>query len=362
MDKPFNSGQLSPFSRDPRRTAGYPQWAGFNGAGDPRLISHGEGRFLAVTAHLFRCLAAGAVASLSAHAYAQEQYPAKLIRIISPAAGGNADIIARFISANLTESLGQQVIVDNRGAIAPGIVAKAAPDGYTVLVTGSPAWLLPVLKPGVGWDAKDLAPVTLATTSPSLLVVHPSVPASNVRQLIALAKSRPGEINFASGTVGATPYLAGEMFRHMAGIKIVGIAYKGTGPAVTAVMTGEVHMMFPGAPAAMPYVTERRLRALAVCSLEPSPFAPGVPTVAATGLPEFESISPFGIMVPRGTPTTIVNRLQQEIARALNKPDVKAKLFSAGSEVVTNTPEAFGAKIRADMERVSKLQQAGLKP
>jgi tripartite-type tricarboxylate transporter receptor subunit TctC len=310
-----------------------------------------------------RYLAACAVlvASTIVPAAAQDAYPSKVVRLITPAAGGNADIIARFLSAGLPESFGQQVIVDNRGAIAPGIAAKAPPDGYSVLVTGSPAWLLPVLKPGVGWDAKDFAPVTLATTSPSLLVVHPSVPAANVRQLIALAKSRPGEINFASGTVGATPYLAGEMFRHMAGIKIVGIAYKGTGPAVTAVMTGEVHMMFPGAPAAMPLVREGRLKALAVCSPEPSPFAPGVPTVAATGLPGFESISPFGILVPRGTPPAIVNRLNQEIARALNRPDVKAKLFSAGSEVVANSPDAFAAKMRTDIERVETLVKGGLR-
>jgi tripartite-type tricarboxylate transporter receptor subunit TctC len=305
-------------------------------------------------------IAVALAASIALPAAAQE-YPVRLVRIVAPAAGGNADIIARFVSTGLAESLGQQVIVDNRGAIAPGVVAKAPPDGYTVLVTGSPAWLLPVLKPGVPWDAKDFAPVTLATTSPSLLVVHPSVPAANVRQLIALARSRPGEINFASGTVGATPYLAGEMFKHMAGIRIVGIAYKGTGPAVTAVTTGEVHMMFPGAPAAMPYEKQARLKALAVCSAQPSPFAPGVPTVAATGLPGFESVSPFGILVPRGTPPAIVERLNQEIARALNRPDVKSKLFNAGSEVVANSPDAFAAKIRGDMERVSKLVAAGLR-
>lgn len=295
-------------------------------------------------------------------AIAQEQYPSKVIRLIAPAAGGNADIVARFVSQGLTASLGQQVIVDNRGAIAPAIVAKAPPDGYMILVTGSPAWLLPVIKPGVGWDAKDLAPITMATSSPSLLVVHPSVPAGNVRQLIALARARPGELNFASGTVGATPQLAGEMFKQMAGINIVGISYKGTGPAVTAVMTGEVHLMFPGAPAAMPFVKQGKLKALAVASLEPSPFAPGVPTVAATGLPHFESISPFGIMAPRGTPAAIVNRLQQEIARTLNEPDAKAKLFNAGSEVVANPPDAFAAKIRSDVDRVAKLVQKMVMP
>lgn len=305
---------------------------------------------------------AGMLVFAGAAAYAQEQYPSKVVRIVTPASGGNADIVARFIASGLTASLGQQVIVDNRGAIAPGVVAKAPPDGYTLLVTGSPAWLLPLLTPGVPWDAKDFAPITLATSSPSLLVVHPSLPARSVRELIALAKARPGELNFASGTVGATPYLAGELFKHMAGVNIVRVTYKGTGAAVVAVMTGEVHLMFPGAPAAMPYVKQGRLRALAVCSAEPSPFAPGVPTVAATGLPDFESISPFGFMAPRGTPASIVNRLNQEVARVLNSEDVKPKLFNSGSQVVANSPEAFAAKIRTDIERITKLvKSAGLR-
>jgi tripartite-type tricarboxylate transporter receptor subunit TctC len=295
-------------------------------------------------------------------AAAQDAYPSKVVRIVTAAAGGNADILARFVATGLTPGLGQQVIVDNRGSIGPAVAAKAAPDGYTILVTGSPTWLLPVLQPGVPWDVKDFAPITLATSSPSLLVVHPSVPVKTVRQLIALAKARPGELNFASGTVGATPYLAGEMFKHMAGIDVVRVTYKGTGPAVTAVMTGEVHYMFPGAPAAMSYVKQGRLRAVAVCSLEPSPFTPGIPTVAASGLPDFESISPFGILAPRGTSPAIVNRLHKEIARALNAEDVKAKLFNAGSEVVVNSPEAFAAKMRSDIERVGKLvKSAGLK-
>jgi tripartite-type tricarboxylate transporter receptor subunit TctC len=295
-------------------------------------------------------------------AHAQEPYPSKVVRLVTPASGGNADILARFLSIGLAPILGQQVIVDNRGAIAPGVVAKAPPDGYTLLVTGSPAWLLPVLTPGVPWDAKDFAPITLATSSPSLLVVHPSLPTKSVRELIALAKARPGELNFASGTVGATPYIAGEMFKHMAGVNIVRVTYKGTGPAVVAVMTGEVHLMFPGAPAAMPYVKQGRLRALAICSAEPSAFAPGVPTVAATGLPNFESISPFAVMAPRGTPASIVNRLNQEVARVLNNEDVKTKLFNSGSEVVANSPEAFAAKIRSDIERITKLvSSAGLR-
>jgi tripartite-type tricarboxylate transporter receptor subunit TctC len=295
-------------------------------------------------------------------ALAQEAYPSKVIRLVTAASGGNADVLGRFIQTGLTTALGQQVIVDNRGAIAPAVVAKAAPDGYTILVTGSSVWLLPLLKPGVPWDVKDFAPITLATSSPSVLAVHPSLPVKNVRQLIALAKSRPGELNYAAGTLGATPHLAGELFKHMAGVNLVRVGYKGTGPAVIALMSGEVHLMFPGAPAAMPYVKQGRLRALAVCSAEASPFAPGVPTVAASGLPAFESMSPQGVFAPAGTPPAIVNRLHQELAHTLNSDDVKQKLFNAGSQVVTNSPEAFASAMRADMERIATLVKvAGLK-
>jgi tripartite-type tricarboxylate transporter receptor subunit TctC len=291
-------------------------------------------------------------------AIAQEQYPSKVIRFITAASGGNADVLGRFIQSGLTASLGQQVIVDNRGSIAPAVVAKAPPDGYTILVSGSSLWLLPLLKPGVPWDVGDFAPITLATSSPSVLVVHPSVPVKSVRQLIALARSRPGELNYAAGTLGATPHLAGELFKHMAGVNIVRVGYKGTGPGVIALMSGEVHLMFPGAPAAMPYVKQGRLRALAVCSAEPSPFAPGVPTVTASGVSGFESMSPQGIFAPAGTPTVIVNRLQQELARTLNGEDVKQKLFNAGSQVVTSTPEAFAAMMKTDVERIGKLVKA----
>jgi tripartite-type tricarboxylate transporter receptor subunit TctC len=288
-------------------------------------------------------------------AHAQEQYPGKVIRLVTAASGGNADVLGRFIQTGLTAGLGQQVIVDNRGAIAPAIVAKAPPDGYTILASGSSVWLLPLLKRGVPWDVKDFAPITLATSSPSMLVVHPSVPVKTVRQLIALAKQRPGELNYAAGTLGATPHLAGELFKHMAGVDIVRVGYKGTGPAVIGLMSGEVHLMFPGAPAAMPYVKQGRLRAIAVCTAEPSPFAPGVPTVTASGVPGFESSSPQGLFAPAGTPPAIVNRLHQELAKTLNSEDVKTKLFNAGSQVVTNTPEAFAAAMRNDIDRIAKL-------
>jgi tripartite-type tricarboxylate transporter receptor subunit TctC len=308
---------------------------------------------LVVTVRVF----CGLLAVTSACALAQE-YPVKPIRVITAVSGGNADVLARFIQNGLTASLGQQVIVDNRGSIAPAVVAKSPPDGYNILITGSSVWLLPLLKPGIPWDVKDFAPVTLATSSPSLLVVHPSMPVKTLRELVALAKSRPGELNYAAGTLGATPHLAGELFKHMAGVNIVRVGYKGTGPAVVAVMAGEVHMMFPGAPAAIPHVKQGRLRAIAVCSAQPSPFAPGVPTVSESGLPGFESMSPQGIFAPAGTPPAVVNRLNQEIARTLNSEEVKQKMFAAGSQVVANSPEAFAAAMKADMERIGKLVKA----
>src|SRR4051812_26813009 len=260
-----------------------------------------------------RAAFAAAALAFSCASHAQEQYPSKVIRLVTAASGGNADVLGRFVQTGLTQSLGQQVIVDNRGAIAPAVAAKSPPDGYTLLVSGSPLWLLPLLKPGVPWEIRDFAPVTLATSSPSMLVVHPSVPVKTPRQLIALAKARPGELNYAVGTLGATPHLAGELFRHMTGVNVVRVGYKGTGAAVIGLMSGEVHFMFPGAPAAMPYVKQGRLRALAVCGTEPSPFAPGVPTLAASGVPGFESTSPQGIFAPAGTPPAIVSRLHQEL-------------------------------------------------
>ncbi|MGZ8263655.1 MAG: tripartite tricarboxylate transporter substrate-binding protein [Burkholderiales bacterium] len=297
-----------------------------------------------------------------AAAPAQDAYPSKVIRIVTSAAGGNADVLARFVATGLTSAMGQQVIVDNRGAIAPAVVAKAPPDGYTLLVNGSPQWLLPLLRPGTPWDAvKEFAPVTLATNSPSLLVAHPSLPVKTVAELIALARARPGELNYAVGTPGATPHIAGELFKSMAKVNVVRVGYKGTGPGVLAVMTGETHFMFPGAPAAMPYVKQGRLKALGVCSLEPSALTPGIPTVAATGLPGFESVSPQAVFAPAGTPAPLVNRLQQEIAKVLHGEEVKQRLFSAGSEVVAGTPQALAQTMQRDIARIQRLvKETGL--
>ncbi|HWI15687.1 MAG TPA: tripartite tricarboxylate transporter substrate-binding protein [Burkholderiales bacterium] len=293
---------------------------------------------------------------------AQDAYPNKVVRIVTPATGGGSDVLARMISPGLTASFGQQVVVDNRGAIAPEIVAKSPADGYTLMVNGSPLWLLPVLRKGTPWNpVRDFAPITLAVSSPSMLVVHPSVPARTVKELIAVAKAHPGKLNYAAGTIGATPHLAGELFKVMAGVNIVRVPYKGSGPGLIGLMIGEVEFMFPGAASAWGYVKQGRLRGLAIASAQPSPLFPGLLPLADT-LPGYESISPQGIVAPAGTPVAIVQKLHAEIARVLNSADVKDKLHSSGIEVVASTPEEFGAAIKAGIARTTTLmKEAGIK-
>ena len=297
------------------------------------------------------------VALFTAPAHAQDAYPSKPVRLIAPAAGGGSDIVGRLIAPKLSEALGQQVVIDNRGPIAPELVAKAAPDGYTLHLNGPPLWVMPLLRT-VPWDAqRDFSPVSLAGNSPSFLAVHPSLPVKTVRELIALARAKPGELYYAAGTLGAAPHLAGELFKSMAGVNIVRVPYKGSGPALIGLMTGEAQLMFPAA-SGIPYLRQGKIRALAVGSAEPSPLLPGVPTIASSGLPGYESVTVQGVFAPARTPPAIVNRLSREIARALESPEIRERLFAGGVLVVGSTPEAFSAAIRADVERLTKLIKA----
>ena len=299
---------------------------------------------------------------LGADVVSGQTYPNKPIRIMATQPGGLTDIVARLIAPGLTANLGQQIVVDNRGAlIAVEIAAKAPPDGYTLLVNGSAFWLLPLLRNNVSWDpVRDFAPITMAVRSPSVLVVHPSVPVKSVADLIALAKARPGALNYAAGTIGATPHLAAELFKAMAGVNIVRVGYKGTGPSVIALVGGEVHLMFAGLGSVAPHVKSGRLRALAVTSAQPSALVPGLPTVAAS-LPGYEAASILGIFAPAKTPATIINRLHQEIVRAINRTEVKERLFNAGVEVVGSSPEEFTATVKDDMARMGKvIKDAGI--
>ena len=215
-----------------------------------------------------------------------QSYPNRPVRIVTTEPGSGTDLMARIIAQELTGGLGQPVIVDNRGIIAMELVAKAAPDGYTLLLYTSPLWLTPIFRDRVPWDpVKDFSTITAATATPNVLVVHPSLPVVSVKELIALGKARPGELNYGSGSTGASAHIAAELFKAMAGVDIVRVAFKGTGAALNSLIGGQIQLMFPAAGSATPHVKSGRLKALAVTSSAPSALAPGLPTMAAAGVP-----------------------------------------------------------------------------
>lgn len=291
-----------------------------------------------------------------------QAYPVKPIRIVTTAPGSANDVVARMIAEKVSVALGQQLIVDNRGIVAGEIVARSAPDGYTLLSYGSPLWLAPFIR-DVPYDpVADFSPVLLTAITPNVLVVHPFLPVKSLKELIALAKARPGELNYGSSSTGATPHLAAELFKTMARVNIVRVPYKGSGPALTALMGGEVQLMFPNAGAVMPYLQSGKVRALAVTTLEPSPLAPGLPTMAAAGLPGYESASPLAILAPAKTPAAIVARLNQEMAQAVRSNDLKERLFKYGMEAVGSTPDQMAATMKAEMTKWGKMiKEAGIR-
>ena len=300
-----------------------------------------------------------AVASVFATPALAQTFPAKPIRIVTSPAGGGNDFPARLIARALTAPLGQQIIVDNRPTVLiADIVAKAPPDGHTLLVTGSAHWIGPLIEK-VNYDAvRDFAPITLIDRSPSVLVVHPSMPVKSVKQLVALAKSRPGQLNFSVGGTGTSNFLAAVMFNHIANANVVRIPYKGTGPALAAVITGEVHAMFASAGGAAPHVQSGRLRAIAVGSAQPSPLAPGVPTLEASGLPGFISEALHALYAPAGTPQAVVSRLNQEVTRYLQSPEARDVFLKAGIEVAPGTPDELTAVVKSEVARVEKVLKA----
>jgi tripartite-type tricarboxylate transporter receptor subunit TctC len=303
-----------------------------------------------------RWLGFAVVAVLAAGIASGQSYPTKPIRIVTTAPGSGNDLVARLVGPQLSARWEQPVIVDNRGFIAAEIVARASPDAYTLLAYGSPFWISPLIRSHSPYDpVRDFSPITLTVNTPNILVVHPALPAKSVRELIALAKSRPGELNYGSASTGSTSHLAAELLKSMAGISIVRIPYKGTGLALNALLAGEFQLMFPNAGAVAPHAKAGRLRALAVTSAEPSALAPGLPTMAASGLPGYESSSPFGMFAPAKTPAALIERLHQEFVRALNRSDVKERLFNAGVEVVGGSPAQLAATMKSEMARWGKL-------
>jgi tripartite-type tricarboxylate transporter receptor subunit TctC len=294
-----------------------------------------------------------------------DRYPTRPIRFIAAnAPGGGLDITARAINSKLTAALGQQVIVDNRagaaGSVAAEIVARSAPDGYTIMV-GSIGGLAvnPHLYKGLGYDPlRDHAAITWATSGSNVLVVHPSVPAKSVKELIGLAKAQPGKLSYGSSGAGNAGHLAGELFNGMAGVKMVHIPYKGGAPAMIDLLAGQIHLIFSSAPTAVPQVKNGRIRGLAVTTSKRSVVLPDLPTVAEAGLPGFEADNWYGVVTVAKTPRPIIDRLNAEIVKALHAPDVKQLLLTQGLEVRTSTPDEFGAYIKSEFGKWGKVIKA----
>jgi tripartite-type tricarboxylate transporter receptor subunit TctC len=310
-----------------------------------------------IAACLFSVSAAGLGVGIGTAA--AQEYPVRAIRIVTSPAGGGNDFPARLIARAISGPLGQQVIVDNRPTILiADLVAKAPPDGYTLLVTGSAHWIGPLLDK-VNYDpVKDFTAITLVDRAPNILIVHPSLPVKSVRDLIALAKSRPGEINVAVGGPGSSNFMGAVLFNHMAGVNIVRIPYKGSGPATSAVISGETHTMFGSAGGTAPHIQSGRLRAIAVGSAQPSPLAPGVPTIAATGVPGYLSETLHALLAPAKTPPAIASRLHQEVTRYLRSAEAREMFLRAGIDPLPTSPEELVATMNAEMARMGKVLRA----
>jgi tripartite-type tricarboxylate transporter receptor subunit TctC len=308
-----------------------------------------------------RCLAilVAVVAPLTA---AAQDYPSRPVVLVSPfPPGGSVSLVARIVAEKMGETLGQSIVVENRGGAGGTIgarsVAKSTPDGYTLLLgyTGTLA-IGPSMYPNAGFDPrKDFAPVGRIGTAPMLLVVHPSLPVHSVAELIAYAKANPDKLNFGSAGIGTVGHLAGELMATMAGLKLVHVPYKGTGPAITDLLGGHIPMMFTPIPTAHAQATSGLLRALAVTSAERSSLLPEVPTVAESGLPGYEAALRYGLVAPAGTPRAMIERLNKELRVALAAEDVRARLAADGAEVLPSTPEQYAADIDREEATWSKV-------
>lgn len=315
------------------------------------------------TWHASLAIAIGA-AMLSPHGMTAERFPSRPLRIIAPEAGGNGDTTARLIAGGLTHALGQNVVVENRGGnavIGGQALASSQADGYTILV-GSTLWMLPLIQKNVPFDpVRDFAPVTLATRAPMILVANPTLPVTSVNDLIEFAKARPGELSYGSAGVGSTNHLAPELFKLMARVNILHVPYKGVSLALNDLISGRLQVMFPAASSAMPHVKSGRLRALAVSTIVPSQLAPGLPTVAASGLPGFEAAFLSAVLTRAKTPPSIIKFLNREIVRVVTDRDVKDKFFGIGIEAVGSTPEQLAEIMKLEVARWGKvIREAGI--
>ncbi len=312
--------------------------------------------------HWLRRAALAAALALAAGGAAAQAYPAKPIRFVVPyPPGGASDVTARLLAQKMTEWMGQQVIVDNRpganGIVALEWVAKQPADGYTILMANlGPNAINPSVYAKLPYDAvRDFAPITLTTLVPQVIVVDPKLDVKSLKDLIALAKAKPGQVQYANGGNGSSNHMGLELLKSMAGIDIAAIPYKGDAQAMQDVMGGQVQLTLPTAVAASPHVKSGKLRALAVSTKKRVGSLPEVPTVDEAGVPGFESFSWGGVMAPAGTPKDVIARLNAEIVKALRQPDVQERLQGLGAEIVGNSPEEFGAFVQAEIEKWAKV-------
>ena len=294
-----------------------------------------------------------------------QSYPAKPLRFLTTGVGASTDLAARTVAQGLTDSVGWNVVVDNRGStvVSAEVAARAAPDGYILLVSTDGLWRGPLFQKMSFDPVKDFAPIALLTRSPNILVVHPSLPVKSVKELIALAKARPGELNYGAGATGASTHLASELFNLMAGVRIVHVPYKSSGPAATALLSGDLQVMFGTTGAVAGHIKSGRVRALAISTAQPSALAPGLPTVAAAGnLPGYESASTAGLFAPAGTSETIIKRLNEEINRVLVRPEVKERFFNQSVETMGGTPQETAAFLKSDTATTARIiKEAGIR-
>jgi tripartite-type tricarboxylate transporter receptor subunit TctC len=301
-------------------------------------------------------------------AHAQQPYPTKPIRMIVPAApGGPTDLVGRAVAQGLGEAVGQQIVIDNRagaaGLIGSELVAKAPPDGYTLLFSFSgPLAIVPNLNDATPYNPlTDFAPISMVGAADYILLAHPSVPAKTVKELVALAKARPGKMHFASGGTGTGIHMAGELFKHLAGVQIVHVPYKGAAPGMVALMAGEVDMMFNAIPPTFPQINAGKVRALAVGGAKRSALLPKVPTIRESGY-DFEMAGWYGVLAPKGTPQAVVSKLHGDLIKALRTPEMKERFRKLEVYEIGTTPEEFLKHIRAENARWAKvIQAAGLK-
>jgi len=301
-------------------------------------------------------------------ASAAEAYPDKPIRLIVPQPpGGTSDILARVLALKLAENLRQQIIIDNRagasGTIGTDLAAKSPPDGYTLVLVYTTHATTPGIYGKLPYDpVADFAPITLAAAAPLLLVVHPKIPVTSVKELIAYAKTRPGELNFCSAGNGSGSHLAGELFNTMTGVKLTHIPYKGSGLAITELIGGQVQLMFAGIVPIDPHVKSGRVRSIAVSSAKRSVAIPQVPTIAESGLPGFEVVGWYGVLAPRGISPQLVQKLYSDIGTALRNADVARSIVAQGADVVGSTPQEFTTYLRSEIDKWTKvIKLAGIR-